>query len=108
MSTVFSTCLSGPRFRSHRAGEALEEFAKTEGLDIDDRVALVSHEKVEGLYQSAIDELNTRLAKYETIKKFRVLSEEFTQESGELTPTLKVKRRVVQIKFKELIDGLYD
>jgi long-chain acyl-CoA synthetase len=57
--------------------------------------------------QRCIDEVNKGLNSYETIKKFKVLAEDFTVESGELTPSLKVKRRVIQRRFEALIDGFY-
>ena len=55
-----------------------------------------------------VERINQDLARYEQIKKFRILSEDFSVESGELTATLKVKRRVVQDKYKELIDRFYN
>ena len=56
---------------------------------------------------SLIDAVNNELASYETLKKFEVLPEDFSVESGELTPSLKVKRRVIQKRYEELIDGFY-
>jgi long-chain acyl-CoA synthetase len=58
--------------------------------------------------QEAIDRLNTSLPSYETIKRFAVLERDFSQDSGELTPTLKVKRKVASAKFKREIDAMYD
>jgi len=52
--------------------------------------------------------VNASLASYETVKKFRILPRDFTIEDGELTPTLKVKRRIVQKKHERLIDSMYD
>jgi long-chain acyl-CoA synthetase len=57
--------------------------------------------------QQAIDALNARQASYSTIKKFEVLPRDFTQESGELTPTLKVKRKVVSQRYQAILDGFY-
>jgi long-chain acyl-CoA synthetase len=57
--------------------------------------------------QQAVDVLNARQASYSTIKRFAVLPRDFTQETGELTPTLKVKRKVVTQKHKDLLDGFY-
>jgi len=56
---------------------------------------------------TAVGELNGRLNKWEQIKKFEILPSEFSVESGELTPSLKVKRKVVEEKYKDLLDGLY-
>jgi long-chain acyl-CoA synthetase len=48
------------------------------------------------------------LAQFEKIKKIALLTKEFTQESGELTPTLKVKRRVVEERYRPMIDAMYE
>ncbi len=72
-----------------------------------DRSALVEDPQVRSLYQAAIDEVNRDRGTWEQIKRFYLLSAEMTQESGELTPTLKVKRRVVDERYKTIIDGLY-
>jgi long-chain acyl-CoA synthetase len=54
-----------------------------------------------------VSELNRGLASYETIKMFALLPADFAQETGELTPTLKVKRKVVESKYKTVLDGFY-
>ena len=58
--------------------------------------------------QAAVDKLNATLPSYETVKRFHILDRDFTQETGELTPTLKVKRKAATQKFKAQIDGMYD
>ncbi|HEX4381294.1 MAG TPA: AMP-binding protein [Myxococcales bacterium] len=58
--------------------------------------------------QETIDKLNTTLPSYETIKRFHVLDRDFTQETGELTPTMKVKRKACTVKFAREIDAMYD
>jgi long-chain acyl-CoA synthetase len=55
-----------------------------------------------------IETCNQKLARYETIKKVGIIRNEFTKETGELTATLKVKRKVVQEKYKPIIDSLYE
>ena len=62
---------------------------------------------MQGLYAHAVDHVNATLAQFERIKKFHLLPREFTQEAGELTPTLKVKRRVVEERYSEEIEDLY-
>ena len=58
--------------------------------------------------QEAIDRVNATLPSYETIKRFTVLDRDFSQETGELTPTLKVKRKLATQRFKKEIDAMYD
>jgi long-chain acyl-CoA synthetase len=54
-----------------------------------------------------VEEKNTHLQSYAKVKKFAILPDDFTQEGGELTPTLKVKRKVVAEKYRALLDQLY-
>ena len=56
---------------------------------------------------SQVEELNSRLNRWETIKKWKVLDHDLTIESGELTPSMKVKRAVVEANNKELLDSFY-
>ena len=65
-------------------------------------------EAVKKKVQEAIDKLNGQLPSYETIKRFHILDRDFAQETGELTPTLKVKRKACTLKFKAQIDAMYD
>jgi long-chain acyl-CoA synthetase len=60
-----------------------------------------------GLYEELVNGINRDLSQFERIKKFALLPREFSIDSGELTPTLKVKRRVVEEKWKDVIEGLY-
>jgi long-chain acyl-CoA synthetase len=64
-------------------------------------------EKVRARVQQAIDALNARQASYSTIKRFAILPRELTQEAGEITPTLKVKRKVVAERYRQILDGFY-
>ncbi len=57
--------------------------------------------------QGSVDELNARLNKWETIKKFEILDRDFTVEEGELTPSLKVKRKAVEEKYRDILDAMY-
>ena len=59
------------------------------------------------LYQPIVDEVNRHLAQFERIKKFVLVPEEFSVATGELTPTLKIKRRIVVEKYRDLIEGIY-
>lgn len=82
-------------------------FAKKEKISYKDYSDLVKKSEVYHLIKSRIDEKNSQLAKYETIKKFAILKDDFSIESGELTPTLKVKRKFTSEKYKHIIDGFY-
>ncbi len=59
------------------------------------------------IVQEHVNELNNHLARYETIKKYTIVQKEFSQESGDLTPSLKVKRNVIKEKYKEIIESMY-
>jgi long-chain acyl-CoA synthetase len=72
-----------------------------------DRSQLNNDPQVRSLFQAALDELNKDLGSWEQIKRFHLLPAELTQETGELTPSLKVKRRIVDAKYKDLIDAMY-
>ena len=79
-------------------------WVKERGLDMK---SAVRDPEVLGHVQKAIEEVNQHCASYESIKKFRIVPDDFTQETGELTPTLKVKRKVVTEKYRSLIDEMY-
>lgn len=87
--------------------EALERWAKEQGIEYRDYSELVSDRRVEELIQASIEQVNQNLASYEQIKKHRIVNQPFTEESGELTPSLKIKRRVVDEKYKQLIDSMF-
>jgi long-chain acyl-CoA synthetase len=86
---------------------ALERRLRDLGLPPGTREEIVKRADVLALYQEIIDALNRELSQFERIKKFALLGREFTIESGELTPTLKVKRKVVEERWRETIEALY-
>ena len=86
---------------------ALERRLKELGRPPAERDALVVRDDVVALYDEVIEALNRELSQFERIKKVRLLPREFTIESGELTPTLKVRRKVVEQNWRAAIDGLY-
>lgn len=69
---------------------------------------LAKSEMVNTMMQEAFDDLNKQVARHETIKKFAVLPSDFSEMTGELTASLKVKRKVVETKYQEVLDGFYD
>jgi len=85
----------------------LEDWARANGVAFSSRQELVGTAKVRELYKGIVEDLNKRLAQFETIKKIVVVPDEFTVATGEITPTLKLKRRVIETKYKQQIDELY-
>ena len=69
---------------------------------------ILSYAQVQALIQQSIDLLNQSLARFETIKKFAILPEPFTEARGELTASLKVKRKAVEAHYREILDAFYD
>ena len=85
----------------------LEDWARANGVPFASRQELVASDKIRNLYRGIVEDLNKRLAQFETIKKIVVVPDEFTVATGEITPTLKLKRRVIEAKYKQQIDELY-
>jgi long-chain acyl-CoA synthetase len=86
----------------------LEKWAKEHGVEAASREALVADPKVVDLYDRTVKQLMEGYAQFERIKRVALLPREFSIETGELTPKLSVKRRVVEEKYKDLIDRLYE
>ena len=86
---------------------ALERRLKDLGRPPAERADLVGRDDVVALYDEIVAALNRELSQFERIKKFRVLPREFTIASGELTPTMKVKRRAVEQNWAAEIEELY-
>ncbi len=87
--------------------EALAQRAQQEGIEFSDPIELIGHPKVDQLYEELVSAANGGLARFEQIKRFQLLPRQLTVEGGQLTPTLKVKRRVIEAQFSELIENLY-
>lgn len=87
--------------------EQLEAYALREEIPHESRETLLASKHMETLFQTVVDKVNANHPSYEQIKYFRLLGQEFTLESGELTPSLKVKRKVVQEKYADLIESMY-
>jgi long-chain acyl-CoA synthetase len=97
----FISALIAPNF------VALEEIAHRQGIQAGSRADLVADSRVVALYSEIVRTVNGSLANFETIKRFRLVSDEWTQESGELTPSMKLKRRVLTAKYGAEIAALY-
>jgi len=89
------------------AFEGLEEWAHKKKIKYQNQEELIEHPHVLDFFRKRIDKQSRKLAQYETIKKFRLLAKPFTMEGGEITPTLKLKRKQINEKFKSLIDSMY-
>ena len=97
----FASVVVSPHF------PVLEDWARANGVSFKSHEELVNAPKVRALYQGVIEDLNKKLAHFETIKKILVVPDEWSMETGEITPTLKLKRRVIEAKYKDQIDALY-
>ena len=87
--------------------EEIIKWAADNGLDGASMADLAEDASVHALIEPLVTSLNADLARYETIKKFAILPADFAQETGELTPTMKVKRKVVEGKYQGVLDGFY-
>src|SRR3712207_2222199 len=88
--------------------EEIVPWAEQQGIEDRSIGALAQDEKVRALIQDCVDKVNQRYAQVEQVKKFVILDHDLSQETGELTPTLKVKRNIVNEKYAGLFDRLYD
>jgi len=87
--------------------ELCQSWSKHKGLDLESRKDFAHSEELRHHFQKEIDKLNSGLSRYETIKYFQIIDQAFSVYGGELTPTLKLKRRIIQQKYKEKIDEMY-
>jgi long-chain acyl-CoA synthetase len=85
----------------------VETWAQREGIVAEDYTSLLSNEKLMAFMQGEIDRLTESFASFERIKKFCLLPELFSQDGGELTPSLKIKRRIVEEKYAAEIEKMY-
>ena len=82
-------------------------WAEENGMSGKSYTEIVGSDAVKAMVTGYVDELNTKLNRWETIKKWELLDHDLTVESGELTPSMKVKRSVVQGNNQDKIDALY-
>jgi len=87
--------------------EAITTWAAEQGLGDLDYPDLTKDPRVHALVQEAVDMLNRDLPRHETIKKFEVLPNELSVEEGEITPSLKMRRRAIESKYQQKLDGMY-
>lgn len=87
--------------------DALKQYAESQGIKYHDTADLVRKEEIIKFIEKNIQELQRDLAHYERVRKFTLLDKPLTIENGELTPTLKVKRKVVEERYADLIESMY-
>ena len=97
----FAAALIVPNF------EMLESYARLKELEIETLEEYCEHPRIVDLFTRQIEAITVNLSNFEKVKRFALLKYEFTVESGELTPTLKIKRRVINEKHREVIDRIY-
>jgi long-chain acyl-CoA synthetase len=88
--------------------EQLRSYAELKGIEARTPAEMIRHPRILDLFQRQVDAHTPDLAQYERVKRIALLEHELTIDSGELTPTLKVKRRVVDEKYRDIIDRLYE
>lgn len=88
--------------------ENLDEYCRRNELSFEGPQQILASSQILGLYQHLVDKVNADRPNYEQVKYFRLLDREFTQDDGELTPSLKVKRRVIQERYRNLIEEMYE
>jgi long-chain acyl-CoA synthetase len=87
--------------------DQLISYAKHKGISYDEPAELLANPRIIDLFQRQVERYTQELAQYEKIKAVALLPNELTVESGELTPTLKVRRRVITEKYKDVVERLY-
>jgi len=97
----FAAVLISPNFA------ALEAWAHENDIQFASRDELVAHPAVYGLYHGVVEEVNQGLARFETLKKVILVADEFSAENGALTPSLKLRRRVIYERYSQQINDLY-
>jgi long-chain acyl-CoA synthetase len=97
----FASVLISPNFA------LLENWARSNDIAFASRPELAANPKVQSLYEGIVEKVNRNLARFETLKRVIVVPDEFTAENGALTPTLKLRRRVVEERYRKEIDEVY-
>jgi long-chain acyl-CoA synthetase len=98
----FAAALVVPNF------EMLESYVKLKGIDAKTAVEMCRNPRIIDLIERQIEAATKNLSRFEKVKKVALLENELTVDGGELTPTLKIKRRVVEEKYKKVIDRIYE
>ncbi|WP_393937301.1 AMP-dependent synthetase/ligase [Aeromonas rivipollensis] len=87
--------------------ESLEEYARSINLQYQCKTELLRHSKVVEFFEARIADLQQELAKFEQVKKFTLLPSAFSMELGEITPTMKLRRKIIESKYQSEIEAMY-
>ncbi|MFM4830160.1 AMP-dependent synthetase/ligase [Aeromonas rivipollensis] len=87
--------------------ESLEEYARSINLQYQCKTELLRHSKVVEFFEARITDLQQELAKFEQVKKFTLLPSAFSMELGEITPTMKLRRKIIESKYQSEIEAMY-
>ncbi|MDG2609628.1 long-chain fatty acid--CoA ligase, partial [Vibrio parahaemolyticus] len=87
--------------------DSLEEYAKELNIKYHDRVELIKHHQIVEMLEKRVNDLQKELAKFEQVKKFKLLPKAFSMDDGELTPTQKLRRKVINDKYQDEIEEMY-
>ncbi|CNK71910.1 AMP-dependent synthetase/ligase [Yersinia frederiksenii] len=87
--------------------ESLEEYARSINLKYHDRLELLRHSHIVSLFEQRLKEMQKELALFEQVKRFTLLPQAFTMETGELTPTMKLRRKIILQRYQNEIDSMY-
>ena len=87
--------------------ESLEEYARSINLQYQCKTELLRHSKVVEFFEARIADLQKELAKFEQVKKFTLLPSAFSMELGEITPTMKLRRKIIESKYQSEIEAMY-
>jgi long-chain acyl-CoA synthetase len=85
----------------------LEDWARANDVVFSSRAELVANPKIQALYDGIVEEVNQNLARFEKLKRVLLVPDEFTADNGALTPTLKLRRRIIEERYRREIDELY-
>jgi long-chain acyl-CoA synthetase len=97
----FACALISPNFAM------LEDWARTNSVSFSSRDELVANPKVQSLYEQIVGAANEKLARFETLKRVILVPDEFTADNGALTPTMKLRRRIVEDRYRRQIEDVY-
>ena len=87
--------------------EAIKQYADTNSIKYEDDKDLIANNEIYKLIEKDMAKFQKQLANFERIRKFVLLDKPFTIENGEITPSLKIKRKVVEQRYQKLIDSMY-